>query len=264
MSREFQNYAKVKLFHQEIKDELVTMTAYIPVEKDILVIVHNQLEYLKACLASIKFDTQNYNIYVWDNDSDEITREWLQDQANQKNIKVLVRSEENLGFIIPNNELAKMTKSPYIILLNSDTVVLPDWDKAIISHLNAGCDQVGYSGGRLGNEGTGIQAGYGLDLDYLEGWCFGLTRETFQRFGLFDDKNLSFAYGEDADLSLRLKEAGLTVYALHLNLVFHHGHKTIAQVSKVRNCRKSYEDNHLYIKKRWESVLLKRMELCSK
>lgn len=240
---------KFHLHKEDVGKELLVFYNYVPVEKDILIVVHNQLEYIKMCIESIRQETQNYHIFVWDNGSDQDMQDWL---AEQKDV-VVVRSEENLGFIVPNNELIKLGNSPYVILLNSDTMVLKDWDKAMIAHLQQNEDliQVGYMGGILDEEGKGTQSGFGQEVDYISGWCFCIARETYKGFGLFDQENLEFAYAEDADFSLRLTETGKKILALHVGLVHHFGNKTILKVRHKRDCCKSFERNHSYIRQRW-------------
>ena len=102
-------------------------------------------------------------------------------------------------------------------------------------------------------EGAGF--GFGSEYDYICGWCMCFERSIYNEFGLFDDENLSFAYGEDADFSLRLKEAGKEIYALHLDLVKHFGNKTINAVSKELDVKTSFDANHKYLKSRWAEFL---------
>jgi len=218
-----ESLARIKMYPEEIKKELLLAASCPDIPKDILIVVHDQLNYMIDCVNSLRENTENYNLYVWDNASGEETRKWLCDMADERIFKVLIRSKENLGFILPNNELARYTKSPYLLFLNSDTTVLKDWDKGIISHLLSGYSQVGYGGGFVNKECTGFARGFGDRIDYIEGWAFGLSREVYKSIGLFDSENLTFAYGEDFDLSMRLKEQGHRIYALHLNLVNHAG-----------------------------------------
>ena len=168
----------------------------------------------------------------------------------------LVRSEENQGFIIPNNRLAKLTSSPYIILLNSDTKVTAGWSEMMLgwSHYK-GVAQVGCQGYKLNEECKGGKVSYGYDSDYVSGWCQCIPRRVYEQFGLFDEDNLAFAYGEDADLSLRLQEAGEIVYGLHADPVIHFENKTVNAVSKERNMLESFEANHAYLRTRWGSFL---------
>ncbi len=218
--------------------------------KDILIVVHNQLDYVKQCIESVEANTKDYTLHVWDNGSNEETRDYL----SSKNIKLTV-SAENLGFIIPNNRLFSESKSEYVILLNSDTIVSEGWDSAMIGYLKSHTDVgvVGYLGGILNKEGLGANAGYGKDIDYVMGWCMCFRRDTVEM--LFDEENLKFAYCEDADFCLRLKEKGLSSYALHVPLVHHYGNKTANQVSKERDITRTFQDNHLYMQKRWAKIL---------
>ena len=103
----------------EIKYELICESQAIDTNKDILIIVHNQLEYTRQCIESIQANTKNYNLYIWDNNSNKETREYLETLD-----ATLCCSNKNTGFIFPNNALAKLTDSDYIILLNNDTVEL--------------------------------------------------------------------------------------------------------------------------------------------
>jgi hypothetical protein len=83
--------------------------------KDILVVVHNQLEYTKKCVDTIYSSTDNFHLYIWDNGSDEETHNYLQEQQlNRKNFH-FVRNDDNIGFIKPNNELATKLGASYYI-----------------------------------------------------------------------------------------------------------------------------------------------------
>lgn len=57
-------------------------------------------------------------------------------------------------------------------------------------------------------------------------------------FGLFDEENIHFAYCEDSDLSLRIRERGWEVYACHSEGLVLEASKNIA-----------------YMKRRWSSFL---------
>jgi|APSaa5957512535_1039671.scaffolds.fasta_scaffold22467_2 GT2 family glycosyltransferase len=286
-----ENLRKMTALHKmencqaSMKDELLCLAKYEKAEKDILIVVHNQLDYIKKCIESIKENTKNYNIFIWDNASDQETREYLESISNSS-IMVL-RSEENIGFIEPNNRLFELGLSDYVILLNSDTEVKPDWDKAMIGWLqqNEDVGQTGYMGGILNDEFRGGKINFGSNIDYICGWSMCVRRDlldgwfdrlhsplpdkkrffpsTFDEepfFKLFDQKNLKFAYAEDADLSLRIKEHGFDIYALHLDLVVHHENKTIKAVNQSPDkgglkidLKKTFHENHEYLKKRWSN-----------
>jgi GT2 family glycosyltransferase len=259
---------------QNIKDELKLATLIEDQWKDIIIVVRDQLDYFKACIDSIKQTTNKYHLYIWDNASGPETSEYinslLQSYDSERDLDwkiTTVRSETNTGFIHPNNEMAALGESPYIILLNSDTKVFENWDKTMMGFMKKHEDvaQVGYWGGHLSDDGRGFGGSNGFDIDYVPGWCFCIKRETYDEFKLFSDK-LRFAYCEDSDFSLRLKEAGKRIYALHTPLVHHYQNKTVVAVEKEGSLdlRATFDYNHKYIKERWkyylanERVMLKR------
>jgi GT2 family glycosyltransferase len=239
-----------------VKTELLTALKHPTVPVDILVVVHNQLDYLKRCHESVRCNTPVCRILYYNNGSDEETGRFIASHGDY-----WFDSPDNEGFIVPNNRLAGHAFHPYIILLNTDTVVLnPFWVRAMTSWLREHPDVgvVGYEGGLLDENGRGCGSGHGRDIDYVQGWCLCISRQTYQKYGLFDQDNLKFAYGEDADLCLRLREAGLSPYALHLDAVLHYGNRTVLEVAKERGAgrmEETFRANHEYIKTRWRNYI---------
>jgi GT2 family glycosyltransferase len=231
--------------------------------KDIIIVVHNQLEYIKKCIETLYNNTSNFNLFIWDNGSDNPTANYLKELSINKNNIYLERSEDNLGFIKPNNILIQKGNSPYVILLNSDTEVHKGWDTAMIGWLLAKPEfaQVGYLGGLLEENGQGGKAWSGECIDYVCGWCFCIPRRIYDLVGLFDEHNLNFAYGEDADFSLRLTEMNYKLRALHLGLCYHHGNATINEVKLKRDCKTTFDQNHEYIRTKWNNYLQKKRAL---
>lgn len=238
-------------YPEQIKEELITARQYQPVDKDIIILVHDQLDCTRDCINSIVRNTQNYHIYIWDNGSKEETANYLQSVKNT-NISV-ERCEENLGFIIPNNRLAARGKSPYIILLNSDTIVRKGWDETMIAWLQTHPDiaSVGCQGGLLDERMIGKTIMPGYDIDYLCGWCLCFPRSIYERVGLFDENHLDFAYGEDSDFSFRLKDAGYKIYGMHSDLVLHLQARTSMTVQYERDMSATFIRNHAYLVERW-------------
>lgn len=243
---------------EQIRKEIIWSTAADSYEKDILIVVHNQLEYIKKCINSILLNTNNFNIYLWDNASDKETKEYLNFISKKTNIK-LFSSESNLGFIIPNNTMIKECKSDWIILLNSDTEVFKNWDSVLIGVLanNPEILQSGFCGGILDKNGRCVGIKSGFDIDYVCGYCFCVNKKTYEQFGLFDDKNLDFAYCEDSDFSLRLRDNNKKIYACCANeFVRHYGSKTSLELLKNSNLlNEIISKNQSYISGRWSNLL---------
>lgn len=243
---------KIAQFNEEIQNELIFASKYCSVDKDILIVTHNNLSYLQQCIESIRTNTENYCIYLWDNGSDLDVKDWI---SNQHDI-IALRSETNLGFIVPNNILASQGTNPYIILINDDCVVYPGWDKAMIGFIQqTGTSQVGYCGGWCNEEGKGICFGWGDKIDYVCGYCFAIPRKIYNSYGLFDEENLSFAYCEDSDFSFRLRDAGKKIYALHLDYVHHFENVTIKKNVDNSDLKAKIVANHDYFKTRWSKLI---------
>ena len=259
---------------QHVKEDMVWPERAENKWKDILIVVRDQLDYFKECIESIQEHSTLYNLLIWDNASGQDTKDYItalmrrhhEEQPEDWKIEV-VNSKSNAGFIEPNNALAECATGDYIILINSDCKVFKGWDTAMLGFLqgNPEVKQVGYWGGHLSDEGRGFGGSNGWDIDYVPGWCFCISKETYEEFGLFN-KQLHFAYCEDADLSLRLQEVGHKVYALYTPLVHHYQNKTIKTVEKEGevDVRASFKHNHEYIKLRWSDYLKKNRVMVRK
>ena len=230
-----------EVYSTEMKSEIFYPENY---SKAILIVAHNQHEYLEKCLSSIKKYTSNYKIYLWDNSScPKLSTEY--------------RSEENLGFIIPNNLMAKDVEEDVIICLNSDTEVFDGWTNALCTYLDKGYSQVGYLGCYLDDQLSGNIVGFGEEVDYILGWAFAIKRQTYKSFGLFDER-FEFAYFEDVDLSLRLKKAGEKIYALYNPLVHHYGNKTVNFNTSILNYIKN---NYKKFYEKWSDSFVGQKDL---
>jgi GT2 family glycosyltransferase len=247
-------------------EELIAQHECDPyVSKDIVVVVRDQPECVRKCVESLFKHTTNFTLWVWDNGSAEETRSYLETLSEQEDNVRLFRSEANDGFIIPNNQLAAKGEADFLILLNSDTEVMAGWAEALIGWVqkNPKVACVGYEGGMLGEHGMGIERNKGTDIDYVMGWCLAMPRKTYREFGLFDQENLTFAYCEDSDLGLRLKESGHDVYALNITLVLHHANVTARTVKKEMDLKTVFVQNHDYFKRRHADYLENRRVLLS-
>lgn len=248
------------LFKENLKCELLEQSQCQDQPKDILVVVYNQLDYIRNCVESVYANTSNFELYVWNNASDTKTTAYLESLVDRPHFH-LYSSKENLGFLEPNNKLAEISKSPYIILLNSDTEVYEGWDKCMLGHLqHNNTAAVGYMGGFLDESGLGGQIGFGNRIDYLMGWCLCFSRGVFEKYGLFDGETFRFAYFEDADFSLRLLEANKNIHALHAQYVFHHGNATAKTINTGR-MSEIFAANHLAFAKKWSNYLTNKRRL---
>jgi GT2 family glycosyltransferase len=250
-------------YKDEMRQELVYVEGVNDVMKDIVIVVHDQLDYLKITIDSVLEYTNNFHLWIWDNNSNEETKTYLQNLMFKLNDDptrccTVMSSDVNMGFIEPNNELAALGSGDYIILLNSDVKVFGGWDKAMLGWLQQNQDTkiVGYAGGLLDDNGVGGRLAFGYEIDYVSGWCLCVERKTYNKYGLFNS-DLKFAYAEDSEMSIRLQSSGHRIYALHLLLVHHYENKTINQVRKegAIDVVSTFAHNHEKLRQLWPNYL---------
>jgi len=93
------------------------------IDLSIIIVNFNTRELLRQCLQSLYNTTRNVNfeVHVVDNDSSDGSTEMVKKEFPQ--VK-LIENKRNEGFSRANNKAIPRTKGRYVLLLNSDTVVL--------------------------------------------------------------------------------------------------------------------------------------------
>ena len=91
---------------------------------------YNGIKFMKDCIESLRTQTyKNFEILVVDNGSKDESVDYLRDLESYEsnlNIKVIYL-DENLGFAGGVNVGLVACDSKYVILLNNDTEVFPDY-----------------------------------------------------------------------------------------------------------------------------------------
>ncbi len=197
----------------------------------------NGIEHLKSCMPSIAAQTYiKYNVIVIDNGSTDDSLKYLKDNYPECEI---IKNSYNTGFAKAVNEGIKTAiekfNSEYILLLNNDIELKPDFLETAIDTFNAtdtdiiavkmmnffNRDIIDDTGNFLTRKGgTAYPRGNGQKdegqfdkPEYIFGACAGAAfykAGVFKSAGLFDEK--FFAYLEDIDLSFRLQLAGFKSY----------------------------------------------------
>jgi len=204
----------------------VTSFDYAPFAKqakrtvDIVVPIYRAATQLKACIESVfKHTNREFQLYLVDDCSnDSAIEELLKSVEDVPNVTVL-RQDMNRGFAATVNVGCRAGDGDWVVILNSDTLVTPNWLTKCIAAGEAdernavvnpvtnntalikvpmlpGCSY--YDMNRL-MEQTSTQA-------YPEimptGFCFIIRRDVLQRLGFLDEGFHS--YGEETDLWMRV------------------------------------------------------------
>ena len=211
----------------------------------IIIVNWKQYQLTKLCLYSLqKIKYDNYQIILIDNESNP---KELKKIKNQFDKIITFPNQKNLGFTGANNvgiEYAIKNDFEYVMLINNDTEVEKNFINPLIEVLeknqNFGAAQplilnyynrnkVWSAGGFL-NKFFGytyvIKSPEGIkkNIDWITGCCFFLRTDVIKKIGLLDEK--FFAYYEDVDWSIRIKNAGYDLAFVKSSVVYHHGSKS--------------------------------------
>ncbi|MCM8787980.1 MAG: glycosyltransferase family 2 protein [Candidatus Omnitrophica bacterium] len=225
------------------------------IDLSIIIVSFNTKEITKNCLDSINQSLLNskikYEIIVVDNNSHDGSKKMLEKySADKKNKTIYYQTGENLGFGKGNNFGVKKARGKYILLLNSDTIVLNRAIEKLFNFYLENEEKIHFLGGKLLNKDLTPQPSaarfftlpvvfaslllkgdyYGLTrfspnkfkkVDWVSGACILTKRSYYNRLGGFDKK--IFMYMEEVDLLYRAKKLGLNTYFYPESKIIHLG-----------------------------------------
>ncbi len=209
----------------------------------IVLVTYGQLDYTRMCLESIRrFTDEPYELIVVDNNSPDLTREYLQGQTDVH----LIENEVNRGFPAAANQGMSVAKGEQVLLLNNDTIVTTGWLRRMLDalHMRSSVGLVG----PVSNSVSGPQQidvsydelsqldGFAWDwskrnlnnavaCDRLVGFCLLFRREVMDAIGMLDER---FGIGnfEDDDFCRRALEHGFEAVIAKNAFVHHFGGTT--------------------------------------
>jgi GT2 family glycosyltransferase len=236
----------------------------------ILIVNYNVKYFLEQCLDSVIRASRNIEseILVVDNQSSDHSIEYLAPRFPQV---IFIANQENVGFSKANNQAIQDAGGEYILLLNPDTVIgentlervcrfmdehpdaggigvkmldgfghfLPESKRGFPSPWNSFCKMSGLS--KL-FPGSTVWGKYHLrylpedsinEVDVLAGAFMLLRRKVLDEIGLLDET--FFMYGEDIDLSYRIKQGGYKNYYIPEPIIHYKGESTKKDFKYVKN-----------------------------
>lgn len=227
----------------------------------VIIVNYNVKHYLNQCLHSLAraLDGVEHEVFVVDNNSSDGSVEYL--KTLYPNVKY-IENKDNVGFAKANNQAISQSTGEYVLLINPDTFVGEETVKECIALLDSRKD-VGATGVQMLNRDGSFafesRRGFpspftafckmsGLcslfpksrtfgryymryldiseanEIDVISGAYTFIRRATLDKSGLLDEA--FFMYGEDIDLSYRLKLTGYKNYYLPARILHYKGEST--------------------------------------
>ena len=108
----------------------------------IIIPTWNNLAFVKLCVESIRKNSAfNNQVVLHINDGSDGTLQWAKDEGLE-----YTHSADNVGICIAVNEAGGLAKHDYIVYMNDDMYVCPDWDTHIAEEIKkAGTDNFMFS-----------------------------------------------------------------------------------------------------------------------
>jgi GT2 family glycosyltransferase len=239
---------------------------------------------LRDCLQSIYANTHStaFEIIVVDNDSRDGTIEMLNTEFPEVH---LIVNDHNAGFTRPSNQALKVSGGQYALLLNNDTVILPDALDRLVEFADAHPEAGIVSPKVLNRDGTlqkqcrrglatpwelfcyfsGLAAHFPNDprfagylvtyigedethpVSAVSGSCMLIRREVLNQIGWLDER--FFAYQEDADFCFRAHQAGWQVYYYPGAQIIHYASQGGSRINPYRSIYEWHKSYFLYYRK---------------
>jgi len=196
---------------------------------------YDQPEVTYEMLASLRKVTYpNFETLIVDNGSPTKSPDSIKE--NYPEVQLII-SKENLGFAGGNNIALKKAKGDYILLLNNDTEVQPNFLESLVALMESDKkigiasskilyfyedNVIQYAGASPINKITSRGSHYGYkELDkgqhdtvtetsYPHGACMMIRKSVLEEIGLLYEGY--FLYYEELDFAERVKRAGYTIY----------------------------------------------------
>jgi len=208
----------------------------------VIIPVYGKLEYTLACLRSIARHAPNApcEVIVVDDRSPDDSAARLEQVGGLR----LLRNERNVGFVGSCNAGAAKARGQFLLFLNNDTQVMPNWLDGLLCCFSDRED-CGIAGSRLVYPDGRLQEAGGLvfadgscwnvgkfeqrdappwrrrrEVDYVSGASLMIRREVFEHIGGFDARYAP-AYYEDTDLAFAVRQQGLKAYYEPSSTVIH-------------------------------------------
>ena len=221
----------------------------------ILIPTWNNLDFLKLCIKSIKQNSSySHEILIHVNDGRDGTLDWVKSMGLK-----YTYSEENIGVCWALNTLRRLVTTDYMVFINDDMYMLPEWDKVLYEEIrHIGHDRFFFSASCIqkyndrGRKHAVIIGDYGSTPDsfreeallrsykdlYTEDWLGATAPPNIVHRDLWDlvggySVEFSLGMASDQDFSAKLWLAGVRDFrGFSASRCYHFMSKTVERIDK--------------------------------
>jgi GT2 family glycosyltransferase/glycosyltransferase involved in cell wall biosynthesis len=227
---------------------------------DVIIPVFNAPDWVKLCVQRLVSQTPEEclnQIILVDDASNAYTREVLAELARNYAGVVLVRNEENSGFVKSVNRGFSLTTAPNILLLNSDCLITKNTIPKLIAHTEAQ-DRVGLVS-PVSNHSPVVTLEMSPGFSFIDmndlaerlfpqmsfpactivGNCLLITRSCLDQTGLFD-LCWGRGYGEETDYQFRAMQKGFKARIAIDTYVYHKSEASFTIDAEAESLRRNH------------------------
>lgn len=248
----------------------------------VVIVSYNVRYYLEQCLRSVARASEGLTVETWvvDNASPDGSVDYLRPRFPHVHF---IYNKENVGFSRANNQAIRQTQSRYVLLLNPDTIITEHTLRDCITFLDADPTIGALGVAMYGSDGafalesrralpvpftslcklTGLTALFphsktfgryymrflprdkASQIEVISGAFNMLRRKALDEIGLLDET--FFMYGEDIDLSYRMRLGGWQNWYLPTPIIHYKGEST--QKDTMRYVNIFYEAMIIFMEK---------------
>lgn len=228
----------------------------------IVIPTYNNCEkYLKPCIDSIiKYtDMTNVQLVISANGCTDNTKTYLAYLSTAIPYLTIVWNDKPVGFAKACNEGISNSIGHKVILLNNDTILLPQEKNQWLNQLEAPF----LTNPKCGISGVVKEYSQPANTDFLVFFCVMIDANLFNTVGLLDE-NFAVGGSEDTDYCIRAKQAGYDIEEVTSKRptdnpkwytgnfpIFHEAEGTMHDTNLVQNWQETFDANSLKLAKKY-------------
>lgn len=207
---------------------------------DLVYVTYNSSKWIEKCFDSVynsDYPLDKLNLIVVDNASSDDTIKKLESVKQRFGNDFagfeIVKSSKNLGFGKANNLGFMKGKSDVVCFFNIDTEILSDTMLQIdVAIENSKKNVALWELRQFPYEHPKVYDPITMEVSWSSGAAFAVRRKVFARVRGFD--NGIFMYGEDVDLSWRIRSFGYKLHYVPKAVIMHYTYESAGEVKPVQ------------------------------